>query len=100
MAWIEKLEGKTGSTYRVAWRDPSGRRNSRTVKRHRDAVELKHNVEGELDRGEALDPNRAKVPFRKLFRHFIETAVLQPTTVALYAGTYGRYLERAYISFP
>ena len=39
MAWLQKLERKSGVRWRVYWRDPAGRPHGKIFERRRDADE-------------------------------------------------------------
>ena len=58
MAAVTKTEF---GTYRVRYRDMSGRQRGRTFKRHAAAVRFAREVEVSKDRGEYTDPNDAKI---------------------------------------
>ena len=61
MASIERRERGDNLTWRVQWRDPDGRRKSKTFERERDAKRYRAEVERSLDTGSYYDADRGKI---------------------------------------
>lgn len=88
MAHIEKRQqkrpdGKLGSpTYRVRYRDPSGRERSRTFKKQAAAKNFKKTVGADVLRGDWHDPALGKQTFKTWVEDYAAHAEKRPTTAA------------------
>lgn len=90
MGWIEKRQGKRGTSYRVGWRDPTGQAKQRTFRRAHDARDFLKDIEARLTTGNYVDPKLGDVAVADFWRHYLKTAAnLRPTTRARYE-THGR----------
>lgn len=90
MATIEKRkqtehrkDGKPGrTTYRVRYRDPSGRSRSRSFTKKGDAEKYKSTVEADLIRGQWHDPSLGRITFADWVDEYQANADKRPTTTA------------------
>lgn len=80
MASIHKNAGKRGTTYRVQWRDPSGRQTAKSFKRYEDARVFARHVEADKDRGVYRDPKAGRITFKEYAEQWRELQVCNPTT--------------------
>ena len=89
MGYIERRAGESG--YRARYRDPLGRKHSRTFARKADAQRFLLEMEADKARGAWIDPRGADMPLAAWVEEFLLLARrLSPTTVQ----TYRRDLER------
>jgi integrase len=86
MAWIvEKKRSDGGTSYKLSWRDPSGRVKSETFRKKKLALDRLHSVEEQKNAGTYRDPALSKVTLRAFWEHFIRTSPPPaPSTEALY----------------
>jgi integrase len=85
MAWIEKREGKRGTTYRVGWRDPSRKLRTRTFTRRRDAQGFAKGIEARLTRRQYVDPALGDVTVADFWEHCLNAwRHLRPSTANRY----------------
>jgi len=63
MASIKRRDGIRGPSYRVLYRDPQGRSQSKTFRRKADATAFMHTVEHSKIRGAYVGPKGGKTPF-------------------------------------
>ncbi len=62
MAWLQKLERKSGVRWRVYWRDPAGRPHGKIFERRRDADAYGRLMEQWKRDGTYFDPYAAGSP--------------------------------------
>ena len=80
MAWIEirrlkaARNGKVQNSYKVNWRDPNGRRRSKSFRTAADARRFSREIERSKDIGVYRDPNLGKVTLAEFFRHHMDTS--------------------------
>ena len=86
MAWIKTYEVKSGSRYRVFWKDPSGKQHAKVFKRKSDARSFQRSLDHALDTGGYTDPRRGRITLAELWADFIEAppAPLAASTKSLY----------------
>jgi hypothetical protein len=60
MAWLQKLERKSGVRWRVYWRDPAGKPHGKIFERRRDADAYGRLMEQWKRDGGYLDPHAAE----------------------------------------
>ncbi len=88
MAHVEKRQqqysnGTSGpTTYRVRYRDPSGRERSKTFRRATDAERFKKVIDADLVRGQWHDPKPGKKLFREWVKEYAAETPKRPTTSA------------------
>jgi integrase len=70
------------TTYRVRYRDPSGRERSKTFRKATDAERFKKVVDADLVRGEWHDPKPGRRLFREWVKEHAAEASKRPTTAA------------------
>ena len=81
MPQIDRRNGK----YRARYRDPLGRRRSKTFLRKADAERYLREMQLEVDRGSWLDPSGAQMPLAKWAEEFLSLARrLSATTQQIY----------------
>ncbi len=79
----EREDGTLGpKTYRVRYRDPSGRERSRSFKKKSDAVKFKSTSEADLVRGDWHDPRIGRITFGDWVKEYTANADKRPTTAA------------------
>ena len=89
MAWLEKRSG----SYRVKYRDPTGRQRSRTFVRKADADRFIHEVEVDKTRGAWIDPREADISVAAWSAQFLSLCRrLSPTTVDTYRRDLREYV--------
>lgn len=94
MAWVTKYRRRDGGTsYRVGWRDPSGKIHLKTFRRRAQADAHARRVEGDKQRGDYLDPKVGQITLRDYFDLFMDRAThLKPSSRELYRGTAKRHI--------
>lgn len=80
MASIKTIEGKTGASYRVYFRDPSGVQKSRNFKDEDEANEFKQEVEVDLRRSQYRDPSAGQETFKKFAEEWRSNRIVSPST--------------------
>ena len=94
MGYIERRAGESG--YRARYRDPLGRKHSRTFARKADAQRFLLEMEADKARGAWIDPRGADLPLAAWVEEFLLLARrLSPTTVQTYRGTSTATCSRA-----
>lgn len=82
MAWVRRAPS---GRWRAEWRDPSGRKRSKTFRRRRDAEAFLAGVETDKARGLYRDPSAGRIKLQDFAREWVRTTVhLRPSTVARY----------------
>ena len=66
--------------YDVFYRDPDGNQTSRTFRRKRSATTFKATAEADQARGQWIDPNAGKVPFKTYATQWLEIQKFDPST--------------------
>jgi hypothetical protein len=85
MAWIKRVERKSGPRFKVGWRDPSGRARYKTFPRLSLARAFKTHLEHSQVTGTYVEPSRGRITVSEQVEHFLTSSPnLAPTTVALY----------------
>lgn len=81
MPQIERRDGR----YRTRYRDPLGRRHSKTFTRRADAERFLRDMRIEVERGRWLDPRGAELSVQEWSEQFLSLARrLSPTTQQTY----------------
>ena len=73
MAWIEQREGRTSRAYRVCYRDPDGKKRSRTFSRRADANQFFAEIERQLSAGTYLSPEQENLTFAEFSANWLNT---------------------------
>jgi integrase len=94
MAWLQKLERKSGVRWRVYWRDPAGKPHGKIFERRRDADAYGHLMEQWKRDGTYFDPLRGKITLAE----FVEAEVLTRTDLSEktrdnYRGVWRRHVQ-------
>jgi integrase len=90
MAWIRKAPS---GRWRAEWRDPSGRKRSKTLRRKRDAEAFLAQIEADINRGIYRDPRGGKTRFGAFAQRWLdETVHLRPSTRQRYVGLLRRHI--------
>jgi integrase len=86
VAWIKTYEVKSGTRYRVFWKDPSGKQHAKVFKRRSDARSFQRALDHALDSGGYTDPRRGRVTLAELWVDFVEAppVPLARSTQSLY----------------
>src|SRR5689334_9817866 len=94
MAFVEKREGRRGTSWRARVRDPlTGELVSETFPTRAAATEWLHDQESAKNDGRWRDRAAGKVLFGAVVEGFIDSAVdLAPATIALYRGMYRNHI--------
>src|SRR5918996_4176236 len=102
MAWVSKYKTKDRrTTYKVGWRDPSGKTHKRTFRLRRDADDFARRIEGDKVRGDYFDPKAGRITLAEYFQHYMETAThLKPSSRHMYQDTASRYILPALGDYP
>ena len=96
MPQIEKRAGN----YRARYRDPIGRRHSKTFTRRADAERFLREMRVEVDRGQWLDPKGAELTVKEWSEDFLLLARrLSPTTLQTYRRDLERYVLPRFASY-
>ncbi len=88
MAIVEKYErigvnGRRTVTWRVRYRDPSGRQRARTFRRKADADDYAASVHMDVRRGEWVDPQHGRMPYGDWLEQWLRTTPdRRPSTCA------------------
>jgi len=85
MAYVERRERRTTDgqilkTYRVRWRGPDGKERNKTFKRRVEADRFCAVVSADLVRGQYVDPDAGKVPFKTYARKWLDAQTFEETT--------------------
>lgn len=89
MASIRRLD--TGR-YQVRWRDPAGRARSKTFATEPRAEAFRTRHEADAERGVFHDPRAGRQSLEAFWNDWRKTAMLEPSTLALYDGTWAKYV--------
>jgi len=106
VAHVEKRRQRYGNgtlgptTYRVRYRDPSGRERSKTFRKATDAERFKKVVDADLVRGEWHDPKPGRKLFSEWVREYTAEVSKRPTTAARDAVVLKTHFLPALADFP
>jgi integrase len=102
MAWVSKYRTKDKrTTYKVGWRDPSGKTHKKTFRLRREADDFARIIEGDKVRGDYFDPKAGRITLADYWEQFMTTAThLKPSSRHLYEDTATRYILPALGHFP
>ena len=90
---MSSIETRANGHYRARYRDPNGRSQSRIFARRKDAELFLRQVEGDIVRGEFIDPHAARTSFDDWAWLWWETTIrLRPSTRRGYHGHLTRHL--------
>lgn len=94
MGWVQKRQRKDGAfSYKVFWRDPAKRVQTKTFRRKTDAVRHLREIEHQKDVGTYIDPGLGKITLAEFWDHFIRTAAPPAeSTQELYRMQARRYI--------
>jgi integrase len=85
MAYVERRErlgadGQLLKSYGVRWRGPDGRERNKTFKKKVEADRFCAVVSADLVRGQYVDPDAGKIPFKTYARKWIQAQTFEETT--------------------
>ena len=94
MAWLQRLERKSGVRWRVYWRDPAGKPHGKIFERRRDADAYGRLMEQWKRDGTYFDPSRGRITLTE----FVEADVLTRTDLSEktrdnYSGVWLRHVQ-------
>lgn len=100
MASIERREGKKGSSYRVKWRDASGRQRSKTYRRARDARRFARLVEARSEEQGYQGHQVVAITVQEWFWRVLEASEVKPKTRAGYISLFRTWVQPSLGAYP
>lgn len=106
MGSIKRIESEAsersgkGARYRADWRDPQGKKRSKTFGTKKEAVHHLATVEGDKVRGSYVDPRSARIRFADYAKTYQQGQGWKPTTSVLVASNLANHVLPAFGNRP